>query len=306
MTNILITGCSGFLAGHLIPRLQPYEGELYGLTEERDFRHPAMNVISCDLRDRRAVERVVSEVRPDLTFHLGAVANVGFSWSHRNETYEINFLGSSYLFEALARTVPGSRLLVMSSAELYQAADQHPLSEQSPLSATNPYAISKWAMEKAADLYTPEQLHIIKVRSFNFTGPGQNPRFVASDFARQIAQIEAGRQEPRIHVGNISAVRDFIDVRDAARFLEIAGREGQPGEVFNLCTGRPHTIADLLHILLSFSQMSIDVVQDPARVRPVDLPVLVGDPTYSRERLGFAPEYALEQTLLDLLNFWRS
>ncbi len=307
MKKVLITGCSGFLGSFLIDLLET-EGkcDIYGFTEVMEFNSSRLKVYHVDIRERDAIFTVIEAVKPDLVFHLAAISNVGFSWKNQKLTYEINFIGSSNLFEALNIFSPHCRVLLMSSAELYVASQSSLMNESSPTSARNPYALSKFAMEMVGEIYIQSMnMEVIKLRSFNFTGPGQDKKFVASDFSFQIAEIEKGKREPVIQVGNLSAVRDISDVRDIARYLTVIAREGKKGGIYNLCSGRTYSIRDLLDILLSLSTEKIDVVEDKARLRPVDVPRLAGDNRLIRETFNLYPEYKIEQTLSDLLNYWR-
>ncbi|HLP60271.1 MAG TPA: GDP-mannose 4,6-dehydratase [Candidatus Deferrimicrobium sp.] len=315
MKKILITGCSGFLGTFLSRHLREGDGqtgnhinpfEVSGITEEADYKSSQIMVHHVDIRDREKVFSAVEAVKPDVTFHLAAVANVGYSWKNQASTYEINFIGSSNLLEALGEFVPGSRVLLMSTAELYGKSQQNVMDENTPTTARNPYALSKKAMEMLGDLYLDAQkLDIIKLRSFNFTGPGQDRKFVASDFSYQIAEIEKGKREPIIRVGNLSAVRDISDVRDIARFLKVIAEKGESGGIYNLCSGKAYSIRELLDILLSLAAVKIEVVVDTDKIRPIDIPRLVGDNRRTREMFGLNHEYSIEQTLTDLLNYWR-
>ncbi len=308
MAKVLVTGCSGFLAGHLLPRLAAGPGDrVFGLTEVEGFAPPAgvQRVYPVDLCDRRLLPEVIAEVRPQVVYHLAAITNVGFAWKNPLLTYEVNVIGSVALFEALRRFAPGCRVLVMSSAEVYENRGQ-PLTEASPLHCLNPYALSKMTMEMAAGMYgRVHGLEVIRLRAFNFTGPGQDRKFAASDFAWQIARIERGEQEPLIRIGNLEAVRDFSDVRDIARCLQAVGRGGRNGEVFNLCSGRLYSIRQILDQLLSLSARAIRVEVDADRLRPSDAPLLVGDGGLFQRRFGTGPEIPLERTLADLLQWWR-
>ena len=307
MKKVLITGCSGFLGSFLIDPLETEgTGDIYGFTEVSEFSSSRLKVYHVDIRDRDAVFAVIEAVKPDLTFHLAAVSNVGFSWKNQKLTYEINFIGSSNLLEALSVFSPHCRILLMSSAELYVASQCSLMDESAPTTARNPYALSKCAMEMVGDLYIQSMnMEVIKLRSFNFTGPGQDRKFVASDFSYQIAEIESGKREPVIRVGNLSAVRDISDVRDIARYLTVIAREGKKGGIYNLCSGRTYSIRELLDILLSLSTEKIDIVEDKARLRPIDVSRLAGDSRLIRETFNLHPEYKIEQTLSDLLNYWR-
>jgi len=307
MSRVLITGCAGFLASHLILRLsQAKKHELFGISDVPPSPVlEGMRVFQEDIRNRQRMMELIAEVRPELTFHLAAVTNVGFAWKNQPLTYEVNFIGSSNLLEAVSRHAPASRLLLMSSAEIYRPASGL-IDETAPIFSSNPYALSKVAMELLADLYVEAlALDVVKVRPFNFTGPGQDQKFVASDFARQIAAIEKNLQEPVIRVGNLSAVRDFSDVRDIVRYLEVLSWRGEKGRVYNLCSGRRFSIQQVLDRLLSFSKRAIRVEADPDRLRPSDHPLLAGDCSRLEKEFGLKPEIPFEQTLLDLLNDWR-
>ena len=306
--KILITGCSGFLGLHLTGILaKEEECRLAGITEIADFNSPSLDVYHIDIRDRQKVFSTIEAIRPDLTFHLAAVANVGFSWNHQQETYEINFVGSSNVIEAVREVSPKSRILLMSSAELYGDCKNDTCKETDLLAhPKNPYSLSKYAMEMVGYLYwQARDMDVVTVRSFNFTGPGQSDQFVASDFSHQIAKIENGKQEPVIRVGNLSAVRDISDVRDIARYLAVIARQAESGGIYNLCSGSTYSIADILNILLSFSKTKIRVVVDKNKLRPVDIPKLWGDTSLLRTKFNLVPAYDINRTLHDLLDYWR-
>jgi GDP-4-dehydro-6-deoxy-D-mannose reductase len=314
--KILITGCSGFLGSHLIGALEkqnqskPGNGEtldLSGITEITGFHSSRLNVYHVDIRDRQTVFAAVQAIRPDLVFHLAAIANVGFSWGQQQLTYEVNFIGTSNLLEALNKFSPGSRVLLMSSAELYGDCSKEACNENTPLAAPeNPYALSKIAMEMLGDLHrNTSGLDIIKIRAFNFTGPHQDKQFVASDFSYQVAEIEKGKREPVIRVGNLSAIRDISDVRDIARYLTVIAQKGESGSIYNLCSGKTYSIQDILDILISLSSKKIEVIVDKNKLRPVDVPKLWGDNRLIKQKFILSPEYEITQTLSDLLNYWR-
>lgn len=310
--KILITGCSGFLGSHLIDALEKAHRnkgalKLSGITEIIEFSSSRLDVYHVDLRDRQNVFAAVEAIQPDLAFHLAAIANVGFSWKHQKLTYEVNFIGTSNLLEALNKFSPGSRVLLMSSAELYGDCSKKACNENTPLAPPkNPYSLSKFAMEMVGDLHrNTSKLEIIKIRAFNFTGPLQDKQFVASDFSHQVAEIEKGKREPVIRVGNLSAIRDISDVRDIARYLAVIAENGKNGGIYNLCSGKTYSIRELLDMLLSLSHRNIDVVADKHRFRPEDVPKLWGDNTLIKEKFNLYPEYDIKQTLTDLLNDWR-
>lgn len=308
--KILISGCSGFL-GTWLTELIKQEGigeEIYGFTEIPGFSSTGLTVYNVDITDRDDVLAVVDKTRPDLIFHLAAVANVGFSWRNQKLTYDINFTGTSSLMEAMVKYTPAARIVLMSSAELYGNCKEEACTESTPLAPPrNPYSLSKMAMEMLTGIYREsENLDAVTVRAFNFTGPGQSPQFVASDFSRQIAEIEKGTREPVIRVGNLSAVRDISDVRDIARFTRMIAEKADSGSVFNLCSGNAFAIRELLDMLLALSKEKIRVEVDEDKLRPVDVPVLKGDASLIRKQFGLVPEYGIKQTLSDLLDYWRN
>ena len=307
MNRILLTGCSGFLASHLLKLLQREDrNKIFGITEVPGFSYPDVEVFQVDIRRREDIAHVLGIIRPDVTFHLAAVANVGFAWKNPQLTYDVNFMGTSNLLEALQASAPGSRLLLMSSAEVYQTGSDAPIAENSPTVCQNPYALSKLAMEMLGDLYWRAfAMNVCKIRAFNFTGPGQDVKFVASDFANQIAMIERGERPPVLRVGNLAAVRDFSDVRDVARYLQVISGKSAGGEVFNLCSGRAYSIRQVLDILLAQARVQIRVEVDANKFRPLDNPQILGDCRLIKSRFGLIPEFTLEKTLLDLLDHWR-
>jgi GDP-4-dehydro-6-deoxy-D-mannose reductase len=306
MSRILVTGCSGFLASHLLKLLQREpRNKIFGITEVPGFIYPDIEVFQVDIRRRGDIAQMLEIIRPDITFHLAAVASVGFAWKNPEITYDVNFMGSSNLLEALQASAPDSRLLLMSTAEIYQPSEK-PINERSPIVCQNPYALSKLAMEMLGDLYWRAfGMKVCKIRAFNFTGPGQDRKFVAADFASQIARIEKGELPPVIRVGNLEALRDFSDVRDVARCVQVIGAKAKGGEIFNVCSGRVFSIRQILDILLAQAKRPIRVEVDPDRFRPLDSPVLSGDCSLIRGRFGLDPQYAIERTLGDLLDYWR-
>jgi GDP-4-dehydro-6-deoxy-D-mannose reductase len=307
MDNILVTGCSGFLASHLL-KLLPRDGKskIFGLTEVPGFSYPQVEVCQADIRCRDDMLHLLAAIRPAVIYHLAAITNVAFAWKNPALTYEVNFLGSSNLLEAVLPVSPRARVVLMSSAEVYRGNGNIPLNEDSLTQTQNPYALSKLAMEMLGDLYWKSYgLNVCKLRAFNFTGPGQDGKFVASDFASQIAAIEKDKQEAIIRVGNLGAVRDFSDVRDVARYVQVIGLQGKGGDVYNLCSGRSYSIKNILDVLLSLAGKPIRVEVDAAKFRPLDNPQINGDPARIRNKFGLQPEIAMEKTLLDLLDYWR-
>lgn len=311
----LITGAGGFAGSHLADCLlsDPNAAhEVWGcdLTgERRAFHHPALKLTAADLRDPQAALALVQQTQPDRIYHLAGQAFVGDSWSAPWATLETNLKSQVNLLEAVAAAGLRPRILVAGSADVYGrvAPEDLPIDEDAPLQPDSPYAVSKIGQDMLGVQYGLSHfLHIVRVRPFNHIGPRQNRRFVAPAFASQIAAIEAGRQAPVLHVGNLSARRDFTDVRDMVRAYVLALELGVDGAVYNIGAGQSRPIQELLDVLLGLATVSIRVEFDPARLRPVDLPDLVCDASRFRAQTGWVPTIPFEQSLKDLLDYERA
>jgi GDP-4-dehydro-6-deoxy-D-mannose reductase len=247
-------------------------------------------------------------VRPDLVFHLAAMADVGRSFQNPWETLENNIVSQINVLQAILNLRLPTRILVVSSAEIYGSAVKTgvPQDENTPFQPANPYSVSKVAQDMLGlQYFISYKMPIIRARPFNHIGPSQKGGFVAADFASQIAAIEAGQHEPVIYVGNLSAERDFTDVRDVVRAYYLLALKGEPGQAYNVCSGEAYSVQYLLDTLLNFSTVNVEVRQEPSRMRPSDVPRRVGDATKLREATGWKPEILFEQSLLDILNDWR-
>jgi GDP-4-dehydro-6-deoxy-D-mannose reductase len=309
----LVTGAGGFVGGHLIHHLltQP-DVTLDAAVFDPPGRNPRLdglpvNQIQADLRDTAAVQNMIETSRPDLVFHLAALADVAQSFKNPWETLENNILAQVNLLEAIRKVCPQAGVLIVSSAEIYgPAGGVRGLDESTPLEPASPYGVSKVTQDMLGLQYSvAHHMPIIRARPFNHVGPGQGRGFVTADFASQIAAIEAGQHEPVMWVGNLAAERDFTDARDVVRAYVLMLTQGRPGEVYNVCSGRAYSIQFVLDTLLSYSAAQIEVRQDPARMRPADVPRRVGDAARLRQHTGWNPVIPLEQSLLDILNDWR-
>jgi GDP-4-dehydro-6-deoxy-D-mannose reductase len=311
--RILVTGADGFVGCHLVDYLlQDVRAEVLGLGlrpcepgapwMQGDYR-------VCDVRDGDLLRRLVLEFQPEYVFHLAAQSSVKQSWEHWELTYDIALRGQRNLLEALREAGGEARVHVACSSEEYGkvAEEELPLREDHPLRPATPYAFSKVIQDYLAVFYFQAYgVKTVRTRAFNQTGPGQAPEFVVSDFAHQIALIEAGRSEPVMRVGNLEARRDFSDVRDlAAAYWHLLER-GEPGEAYNVCSGRALSVRELLDMLLSLAKRPIEIMKDPSRMRPLDVPVLVGDNTRMRAVTGWEPAIPIERTLADVLDYWRA
>ena len=314
--RVLITGITGFVGSHLTEFLLEQNGiEVFGTlrwrskTDNIDHLRNRIKLYECDLRDASSVRQVISNVKPDRIFHLAGQSFVPMSWKAPSETVTTNTIGQINLFEALRECGLNPRIQIAGSSEEYGLVypNELPLVEESPLRPLSPYAVSKVAQDFLGYQYARSyQLFIVRTRAFNHTGPRRGEVFATSNFSKQIALIEAGLQEPVLHVGNLDARRDFTDVRDIIRGYWLALEKGEPGEVYNLCSEKDISIGEMLELFLSMTSEKITVQQDPARMRPSDVMVLLGSSSKFRKRTGWAPTIPLQQTLEDLLNYWRT
>ncbi len=315
--RVLITGISGFvgsvLANHLLSSGSGSSLELHGTIHRADSRiqelRDQLHLHKGDLRNPSWIDQVVADVKPDFVFHLAAWSDVRASWDQPWAVYELNIGCQLNLLEALRRHTPDARVLVVASSEVYGLIEPEdlPLDESTPLRPNSPYGISKVAQDLMAQQYWYNYgLSTVRVRSFNHIGPGQSDSFVASAFARQIAEIEAGMQQPVLKVGNLEAERDYTDVRDMVSAYWLALQHGEPGEVYNIGSGSSIPVRELLNVLLKLSTIEISVEQDPARLRPSDVSRFVCDPRKFSKKTGWAPSISTRDSLKAVLDYWRA
>ena len=314
--RVLITGITGFAGSHLAEYcLARGDIELFGTARWRSRMDNIAQIaddvtlVDCDLKDAVAVRHCLSDVRPDYIFHLAAQSFVPTSWKAPTETVCTNMVGEINLFEAMRELgLLETRIQLAGSSEEYGMVyeDEIPIKETNPLRPLSPYGVSKVGQDLLGYQYNKSYgLKTVRTRAFNHTGPRRGDVFVSSNFSRQIATIEKGKVEPVIKVGNLEARRDFTDVRDMVKAYWLALEKGEPGDVYNLGSGKDVTIKQMLDILLTFTKADITVEQDPERMRPSDVEILLADMTKFYELTGWKPEIPLEKTLEDLLNYWR-
>jgi GDP-4-dehydro-6-deoxy-D-mannose reductase len=306
--TVLVTGAAGFAGSHLIDLLGAKASNLVAWYRPGGATPAARDGVTwqaVDVVDRDAVSQAIAAVKPRVIYHCAGAAHVGKSWENTTPTFEINVRGTHNLVEALRRSGLRSKVLIPSSAMVYESSDEA-VAEDRPLVPRSPYALSKLAQEMTGLRARADGLHVTIARSFNHVGPRQDPFFAASGFARRIADIEAGRWEAEIAVGNLDARRDIHDVRDTVRAYQLILERGADGQAYNVCSGRAISIGALLDKLLAHARVPIKVRVDPARYRPNDVPLLLGDPTRITTELGWLPEIPLDQTIEDLLAYWRS
>ncbi|OFW20377.1 MAG: hypothetical protein A3H97_20810 [Acidobacteria bacterium RIFCSPLOWO2_02_FULL_65_29] len=310
MSPALVTGAAGFAGGHLVDLLIGDGIDIVawqrpgGAVPSAAAARGRVRWEGVDLLDRSAVRAALDRTRPAAIYHCAGAAHVGRSWEHTESTLAVNVRGTHHVIEGLRDLRLEARVLVPSSAMVYRAADE-PLREDHALAPASPYALSKLAQELVGS-GNPGGPHVMIARAFNHFGPRQDPGFVASAFARRIADIEAGRWPPEIAVGNLESRRDLTDVRDTVRAYRSILERGSPGRPYNVCTGRAVAIHDLLDLMLSRATVPITVRIDPARYRPNDLPLVLGDPGRIELELGWRAEIPLERTIDDLLAYWRN
>jgi len=313
--RVLITGITGFAGSHLADYLVRRGGiEIHGIdrwrskTENIDHLKGKLTMHECDIRDASSVRSVMEKIRPDQIFHLAAQSFVPTSWSAPAETLTTNIVGQLHVFEAVRQLKINCRIHVAGSSEEYGLVhpEELPIKETTPLRPLSPYAVSKVGQDLLGFQYFMSyKMHIVRTRGFNHTGPRRGEVFVESDFAQQIARIETGLQDPILRVGNLQTKRDFTDVRDMVEGYWLALEKGIPGEVYNICSGRSFSISELLEMLLGLSSAKVRVVEDPARLRPSDVPCLQGDSSKFSQATGWQPRIPIETTLRDLLGYWR-
>lgn len=313
--KVLITGLTGFVGSHMADYLLSMKDvEVWGIERWRSKKdnitqiEQKIKMVECDLRDYTSVRNAVNKIRPDKIFHLAAQSFVPTSWHAPSETLTTNIIGQLNIFESVREIGINPWIQIAGSSEEYGMvySEETPIRETNPLRPLSPYGVSKVGQDLLGYQYAESyKMNIVRTRGFNHTGPRRGEVFVESNFAQQIAKIEKGKQEPIIHVGNLEARRDYTDVRDMIRGYWLSTEKCKSGEVYNICRGKDWTIKEVLDMLLSYSKVKVKTQQDPDRMRPSDVMILLGDNSKFSKQTGWKPEIPFEKTLLDLLNYWR-
>jgi GDP-4-dehydro-6-deoxy-D-mannose reductase len=308
----LITGINGFVGGHLAEHLLDAGWEVVGISSSGATRLPSLaervRIYQINLMDAHVASVPLEHTKPDVIFHLAAQAHVPTAVADPAGTLTNNLLAQLNLLDAVRASALDPVVVVACTSEEYGAVrpDDLPVDEDTPLRPGNPYALSKVCQDMLAlQHFIAHRTRTVRLRLFNHIGPRQSPSYVVAAFARQIAMIERGEQEPVVQVGNLEARRDFTDVRDVVRAYELAATHGEAGEVYNIGSGTAVEIRQILDMLIALSGHAIEVEVDPARVRPVDVPVIACDASRFRTRTGWRPLIPLEQSLADVLDEWR-
>lgn len=315
--RILVTGAAGFAGSHLIEFLLKNKSPktiIWGtdrwLTRKNNINHlvDKINYTETDITDAQAMFNLLDESQPNIIFHLAAQSFVPNSWSAPEETIRTNIIGQINLFEAVRRLSLDPKIQIACSSEEYGMVfpNETPIRETNPMRPLSTYGVSKVAQDLLGYQYHASYgLKIIRTRAFNHTGPRRDERFATSSFAKQIAEIIIKKRSPLIRVGNLSTERDFSDVRDIVRGYWLAATEGEPGDVYNLCSGTHRTLLNVLNTLIFISgEKGIDVITDASLFRPSDVPLLYGDYTKFRSRTGWTPIIPFEETMDNLLHYW--
>lgn len=308
----LVTGAAGFVGRHLTKLLRECGHEVTGLV------HPSeggadlgegVRPVPVDILDAPSLLEAVRDASPEAIFHLAAYSNPQSSTRESRQTLEVNVIGTENLLDAASSSGGRPKTLLVGSSQQYgpvAPADQ-PIREDAPQRPLTPYAVSKASQELLGLRYFwTDELPVYLTRSFNHTGPGQADGYVCSSFARQVVEAERGLREPVIRVGNLEAKRDFTDVRDVAAAYVAIVECGRAGRAYNVCRGEAVRIREVLDRLVALASVRVEVRVDPERVHAVDVPLMLGDGARLREDTGWAPSFALEATLEDLLKDWRA
>ncbi len=308
MTTILVTGAQGFVGTHLLKSLLSSKNNVVALYQKKlsptNLLNKQVKWLQCDLTNLKQVQKIIKRIKPNKTYHLAAQSSVPFSWQKPSETFKTNVMGTLHLVEALIANKKKSHLLIVGSGEVYGRNKK--ITEITPLKPENPYAASKAAQDIALTPYLNDaHLQVIRVRPFNHIGPGQDRRFAIPNFAYQIAAIEANKMPPVLHVGNLKAKRDFTDVRDVVRAYKLLMSRGKAGEVYNVCSGKTHSIQWMLNQLLSLTDKKIKLLVDPKLLRNKDILDISASGTKLKKSTGWSPQITLEKSLKDILTHFR-
>lgn len=305
----LIIGGAGFVGGYLIKELASDGYDVHATCLPSENIAGDCTAHTLDIMDKEAVSALLTEVSPDVIFHLAAQSSVALSWKKPQLTAEINVIGSINVLEAVREAEKKIRLILIGSGEEYGFIREGacPLPESEKLSPGNIYAATKACQGMLGEIYSRAyKMDIIMVRAFNHSGPAQLPMFVISDFCKQIAEIEKELRPPEMLVGNLSAMRDFTDVRDVVRAYRLIAEKGVSGKTYNVGRGKAVKISYILETAVSMAKLPVEVKQDPARMRASDIPLIEPDVSLINADTGWRAEISMEQTVKDTLDYWRN
>jgi GDP-4-dehydro-6-deoxy-D-mannose reductase len=305
----LITGATGFVGKYLVKYLEGKSIEVIGTTRSEEISIDNTSLVSLDILNKAHTKKIVKDIKPNYIFHLAGQSSVKNSWADKVGTFSTNVFGTLHILDVVRDLSLDCRILTIGSSEEYGMVheEESPVKEDNQLRPMSPYGVSKAAVGMLVKQYVKAyDMNIIHTRTFNHIGPGQSLGFVTQDFALQIANIEKGTQEPIINVGNLEAIRDFTDVRDIVEAYWLLAMYGKAGDIYNVCSGKGVSIKNILNRLLQFSNKSIEIVTDKERLRPSEVPVLIGDNEKLRNETGWKNRIPVEQSLEDILEHHRT
>ena len=310
MKKGLVIGAAGFVGNYLIEEMVKNGMEAYAtkLPHEK-LENQNAKVYDLDIMDKDAIVSLLFEVRPDYIFHLAAQSSVGLAWKNPGLTIDVNIKGGVNVMDAIRELFYKPRVLLIGSGEEYGHIQpgETPICEENHLRPGNIYAATKVCQNMIGSIYSKAyDMELMMVRAFNHIGPGQAPMFVVSDFCKQVAEIEKGLREPVMRVGNLAAKRDFTDVRDVVRAYVLLVQAGTAGETYNVGSGNAQAIQEILDLIVSMSEVEIQVEVDPNKLRPVDVPIIEADITKLNRLTGWQPQIPLKETIKETLDFWRA
>ena len=306
----LVVGGGGFVGPYLVKHLKEEQGmEVYVTkTEKETLDMDCSGIYDLDILELNQVTQLLNKIRPDYIFHLAAQSSVAYSWKNPGLTIDVNIKGCVNLLDGVRALDYKPRVLLIGSGEEYGHIKdgECPIVEDNVLRPGNIYAATKSCQNMLGKIYSDAyDMDVMMVRAFNHIGPNQTPVFVVADFCKQVADIENGQAEPVIYVGNLSARRDFTDVRDVVRAYAMLVKDGKRGETYNVGRGHAVAIQEILERIVALSDKDIEVRVDESKLRPVDVPIIEPDITKIRETVGWEPEIELETTLKETLEYWR-
>ena len=309
MEKGLVIGAAGFVGNYLLNEMHDNGLECHATKLPGELlSNPYATVHDLDIMDKEAIVALLFEIRPDYIFHLAAQSSVGLAWKKPGLTVDINIKGSLNVMDAIRELFYEPRVLLVGSGEEYGfiREGETPISEETNLRPGNIYAATKACQNMIGRIYSSAyDMKLIMVRAFNHIGPGQAPMFVVSDFCKQVAEIEAGKREPVMKVGNLAAKRDFTDVRDVVKAYVSLIQTGKAGETYNVGRGKAYAIQEILDLIIANSTAEVKVEIDPNKIRPVDIPIIEADVKKIHEITGWKPQIPLEETIRETLDYWR-
>ena len=308
MGKVLIIGANGFVGTHLARELRNNHyiclgADINDISNDNEFDA----VYKLNILDEGSIKLVLEKSRPNYIINLAAISSVKKSWDIPSVTFDVNVKGTINILESIRKIGLKARVLLIGSSEQYGKIDySKPVSEECELNSINPYGISKDTQEKIALMYKEAYgIEVILVRAFNHIGPGQGKGFVVPDFVSQLVEIEQGDREPSLRVGNLSAKRDFTDVRDIVRAYRLLLEKGLAGDIYNVGAGIEISISEILNTLVSLSNVNVNIIIDNKKFRVIDTPIIVCDNRKLKDVTGWNKEFELKESLNDILNYWR-